>query len=152
MIRESYERYLDREVDPGGLETWLAATGAGLQLLDLDAILVSSAEFRAGSDDRAWVTDVYEAVLERVPDAAEVDYWEGVLARGTGHADVARYFLHSPEHLTAVVEGLYVELLRRPADPSGRAHWVAALQAGMRLEALVAALVSSEEYRASSAS
>ncbi|MBB2923636.1 DUF4214 domain-containing protein [Cellulomonas cellasea] len=150
-IRESYERYLDREADHVGLETWLAATGAGLQLLDLHALLVSSAEFRAGSDDREWVADVYGAVLERVPSTAEVDHWQGVLAQGTSHADVARYFLHSPEHLTAVVEGLYVEFLRRPTDPTGRATWVAALQAGVRLETVVAALVSSAEYRAGTA-
>ena len=90
-------------------------------------------------------------VLGRTAASGEVDHWQGVLARGTSHADVARYFLHSPEHLTAVVEGLYVELLRRPTDPTGRATWVAALQAGVRLETVVAALVSSAEYRAGTA-
>ena len=57
-------------------------------------------------------------------------------------------FLYSTEHLTSVVDGYYVDLLRRHIDPSGQATWVGQIQAGHRDEEIIASIVSSAEYRA----
>jgi hypothetical protein len=63
--------------------------------------------------------------------------------RGT----VALGFLYSTEHLTTVVDGYYVDLLRRHIDPSGQATWVGQIQACHRDEEIIASIVSSAEYR-----
>jgi hypothetical protein len=47
-----------------------------------------------------------------------------------------------------VVNGYYVDLLRRSIDPSGARSWVDAIQAGARDEEIIAGIVSSAEYRA----
>jgi hypothetical protein len=57
-------------------------------------------------------------------------------------------FLYSNEYETDWVEGEYVHLLDRGADPGGLASWVSELAGGARYEQVIAGLVGSPEYYA----
>jgi hypothetical protein len=150
LIRDSYQHYLGRGPDVGGLENWLTAMAAGMHIEQMQMGFIASDEFylKAGSNDRQWVTNLYQMVLGRSPAVSEIDHWQRVLNAGAGRGDVARGFLYSTEHLTTVVDGYYVDLLRRHIDPSGQATWVSAIQGGARDEQIIASIVSSPEYRA----
>jgi subtilisin family serine protease len=149
LIADSYRRYLGREPDGAGLRSWLGQMGRGLHIEQMQAGFVASTESyrRAGSDDRRWVTQLYQSVLGRSPSASEVSHWAGRIRAGSSRYSVALGFLYSTEHLTAVVDGYYVQLLRRSIDPSGRRSWVIAIQRGARDEEIIASIVSSAEYR-----
>jgi hypothetical protein len=79
------------------------------------------------------VTGFYENTLGRPPDDAGLAYWTDVLASGRSTvASVASYFYASLEYFALVggtnsawVDDLYVKLLGRVAESSGRAYWVA---------------------------
>jgi hypothetical protein len=121
----------------------------GLHIEDMQSGFISSREFylAAGSNDREWISRLYQSVLGRVPASSEVDGWAARLRRGAKHGAVALSFLYSTEHLTQVVDGYYVSLLGRHIDPSGRVGWVTAIQHGARDEEIIAGIVSSAEYR-----
>jgi subtilisin family serine protease len=149
LITDSYQRYLGRTPDSGGLNSWLGEMGHGLHIEDMQAGFIASREFyiASGSNDRQWISALYQSVLGRAPAPAEVDGWATRLRRGANHRAVALSFLYSTEHLTHVVDGYYVTLLGRHIDPSGRVGWVTAIQRGARDEEIIAGIVSSAEYR-----
>jgi subtilisin family serine protease len=149
LISDSYRRYLGREPDATGLRNWLNQMGRGLHIEQMQAGFAASKEFyvQAGSTDRRWVAKLYETVLGRTPSVSEVDHWEGRIRTGTSRYAVALGFLYSTEHLTEVVNGYYLTLLRRTIDSSGQRSWVTAIQRGARDEQIIASIVSSTEYR-----
>jgi len=149
MIRATYQTYLGRAAEPAGLASWLAAIRAGMQIEQMQSGFTASDEFyaKAGGTDRAWVARLYQTVLNRAPASSEVDYWQRRLQAGDSRTSVALGFLYSTEHLTTVVDGYYVDLLGRHIDPSGKATWVGLIQRGHRDEEIIAAIVSSAEYR-----
>jgi beta-glucosidase len=149
LITNAYARYLGRAPDAGGLENWLLAMQNSMHIEQMQAGFIASQEFyqQAGSDDRRWITRLYETVLGRSSDAAEVDFWEARLRAGASRYDVAIGFVYSTEYLAGVVDGYYHQLLDRGIDPSGRQTWVSLIQQGSRDEQIIAGIVSSAEYR-----
>ena len=151
LISATYQRYLGRTADPTGLADWLFAMSRGVHIQHMQAGFIASREFylRAGGTDRLWVESLYQSVLGRTAGRSEVDNWVASLRSGASHYGVALGFLISTEHLTTVVDGYYVSLLRRHIDPSGQRSWVTAIQRGSRVEEIIASIVSSVEYRGS---
>lgn len=149
LIAGAYTRYLGRAPDASGVQFWLGQMAGGRQIEQIEAGFVASQEFyeRGGGTDRGWVTLLYRTVLDRAPSTAEVDWWAGAIGRGMNRGAVALGFLYSTEHLVTVVDGYYVDLLHRHIDPSGSATWVGLIQSGSRDEEIIAAIVSSSEYR-----
>ncbi|NTW38564.1 MAG: DUF4214 domain-containing protein [Cellulomonadaceae bacterium] len=149
LIRGSYTTYLDRGPDSAGLAFWLDRMSGGQHIEDMQAGFIASDEFyaRGGGTPRGWVTRLYQTVLGRTAAAGEVDWWVSAIAAGMNRGTVARGFLYSSEHLTTVVDGYYVDLLDRHIDPSGQSTWVGLIQQGHRDEEIIAAIVSSSEYR-----
>lgn len=149
LITAAYGSFLGRAPDPGGLAHWLQRMDEGMHVQQLQASFLTSPEYydRSGGRDDAWVSALYQDVLARLPAPSEVAGWEQVLDLGASRHHVALGFLYSSEHLATVLEGYYQQLLGRSLDESGRSHWIAALQAGRRVEEIVAGIVSSEEYR-----
>jgi hypothetical protein len=150
LISDSYQRYLGRTPDGVGLNGWLSEMDRGLHIEQMQGGFIASAEFyaRSGNDDRQWVANLYQSVLGRSPAVSEVDDWERRLRGGANRRAVALGFLYSSEHLTEVVNGYYLGLLRRGIDPAGQRSWVTAIQNGSRDEEIIASIVSSAEYRA----
>ncbi len=78
------------------------------------------------------VDTLYAAILDRSVDAAGRAHWVHALQTGLSEVDLSRTMLLSPEYRAArgdtraFVEGLYLDILGRPADPRGLASWMAA--------------------------
>lgn len=154
LITSLYEYYLGRTPDAAGLQHHLDNLGArGWTTIHLEAQFLSSEEylqaaFSGGSADWpvSWLTAVYQDVLGRDPSVADVEYWGGMVPV-RGFVPVAERILLSEEALAPQLDGWYQHLLGRGLDPTGRRHWVAAMQRGERLENIIAGIVASTEYR-----
>lgn len=148
LITESYQHYLNRAPDAGGMETWLGAMGRSMTIQEMEAGFLSSPEYygKAGNTDAGWVGKLYQHVLGRSAGPSEINHWVGKLNEGSSRRAVAMGFLISTEHLTDVVDGYYVQLLRRNIDPAGKATWVTKIQQGARLEQIIGSIVASDEY------
>ena len=121
----------------------------------------------------AAVTNLYETLLDREPDAGGLAYWLSLLDSGTlTLAQVQNDFVTSQEYISkhpappppppapiatppalpvdpnvAVVTGLYETLLDREPDPGGLAYWVNLLDSGtLTLAQVQNDFVTSQEY------
>lgn len=148
LIAGVYQEFLGRNPDRGGSAFWLDAMGHGMSIPIMEAGFIGSGEYyqAAGGTDAAWVRRLYRDVLHRSPADAEVQWWVDALDSGRTRHQVAVGFVLSTERLSAVVDGYYGLLLGRGLDPSGKATWVTAIQRGARTEAIIAGIVSSQEY------
>ncbi len=104
-----------------------------------------------------FVTDLYNNMLGREPDAAGQENWVGQIADGNmSAADVADGFYYSPE-FTAMsaemtteeyVQTLYRAILGREADPNGLADWVNRIDSGVATrEEVYQGFLGSQEFR-----
>ena len=76
---------------------------------------------------------LYEAALDRTPDAAGLGYWIGVRDAGASLADIAAGFIGGAEYQalyggvtsnTELVTRYYNNILDRTPDPAGLAYWI----------------------------
>jgi len=88
---------------------------------------------------------VFELFLGRSPSPGEADVWS-VVAHRDGLRAVTRSLAASDEWAGQRVDDLYRTVLGRPAEPAGRAHWVARIAGGLRLEDVAAMFFGSTEY------
>jgi hypothetical protein len=93
-----------------------------------------------------YVHALFDLFLDRPPTAGELAL-SSLMVHGAESSALARGLASSDEWAGRRVDDLYVEILDRPADPGGRAHWVAAIERGLLLEDVAAHLFSSPEYR-----
>ena|GEM_PF-1530066 len=108
----------------------------------------------AASDPvEAFVTRLYKEALGRESDPTGHKHWTDALKSGhISGADVACGFIFSNEMNdrnlsdSAYVDTLYRAILGREAEPSGKAHWVASLQAGTPKYNVFLGFVYSEEF------
>lgn len=103
-----YRAAFDRVPDEGGLGYWIEQLDHGLALVDAAAGFVTSPEFaqKYGSttlSNTAFVTAMYNNVLDRNPDQGGFDYWLSEMARGSTQADVLVGFSDSKENRAALV-------------------------------------------------
>lgn len=84
-IQKLYVTYFGRPADSAGLDYWtgiLAANPNGLQ--DISRAFMASSEYRAeyaGDSNRDIIDDIYENLFERDAQAADLNYWSGLLDR-----------------------------------------------------------------------
>ena len=123
-------RLLDREADR------LCALGADPKetFVLMANVFFNTPEYLGfNRDDNGFVTDLYNALFSRLPDAAGLSYWLGQLAAGMPRNNVMSSFLFSPEFTatmnaafpgqtaraeTYLVLNLYGGLFRRLAEPA----------------------------------
>jgi hypothetical protein len=79
-------------------------------------------------------------------DAPGQESFQAALAGGWTRSQVAAALFTSTEYREHLVQGDYQRYLLRPADSSGLAAFVGALQGGARDEDVLAALAGSDEY------
>lgn len=147
-----YDNVLDRAPDAGGLASWVAALDAGRSRSQVVAGFSESAEFQNRTEAAAlavsragvqadWTDDVYrlyQAALDRAPDAGGLQNWTGALANGRGALEVAAGFVNSVEFQnrygtttnTQFITLLYNNVLDRAPDAAGLASWAGALTNG----------------------
>ena len=105
----------------------------------LGNVFLNGAEYAAlGRTDAQFVSDVYVAFLNRVPDSGGLTYWTGQLSSGLPRNVVLNSFLFAPEFSAAMqavfgtgasrsevstIVDLYGGLFRRLPDNSGFTYW-----------------------------
>lgn len=97
---------------------------------------------------------LYQAAFDRLPDAAGVGFWSGMLAAGVGQAEVAHSFVGSAEFTAlygtqrspeTLVGLLYQHVLHRAPDAAGYAWWVEQMKQGASEASVLLAFSESEE-------
>lgn len=144
VVRLAYVEVLGRCPDASGYLGWVDALEAGLPVARFARLVATSAEARG-----VLVDDAYRTVLGRPADAGGRTFWVdrlGSKARD-GYRSLLADLAASREFWAAAgstnagyVEAVYQAILDRPAEPSGRAYWVARLDAGESRRSLVGVL------------
>lgn len=97
------------------------------------------------TDDTCVVHELHQVFLGRDATSEEVTEWKARLADDEPTSALARELAGSDEWLGAQVDALYEQALDRPADPSGKAHWVGELRRGVLVSRVAAQLFGSQE-------
>ena len=165
-----YQATLDRAPDPAGLNGWTEMLAMGTQTLSQVASgFVNSAEFQAtygGLTNGAFVTLLYNNVLNRAPDPAGLAGWTDLLNGGMSRQDVVLGFSQSLEFRNATdtpaaryvnerdaaqwsddVFRLYQATLDRNPDPAGFTGWTGLLAGGTSFLTAVTGFVNSTEFQ-----
>ena len=119
QVYRLYQAAFDRIPDETGLRFWTGLLESGtLSLAAIAGGFADSVEFatlfETDGDDEAFVTALYDNVLERAPDRDGLAFWIGRFASGeASRADMLRIFSESAENIERNVEnldeGIYVE-------------------------------------------
>jgi parallel beta-helix repeat protein len=96
-----------------------------------------------------FVTSLFREVLQRLPDAGGLSFWQDALQNGASRSQVSEGFWVSAEHRGLEVDQFYATFLKRAADARGRAFWVQSLLEGATEDEVAVAFLTSEEYTAS---
>lgn len=99
FITRLYQTCLNREPEEAGLKYW------SLALTNLETTGIKAANFFFGSDefkgfnlsDEEYIKSLYSALMDRTPDAKEVEYWKTEMKNGKGRDEVINFFLTSKE-------------------------------------------------------
>ena len=117
------------------------------------AALGSKRDPSANQKIEAYVTRCYQIILGRDPDEGGLKTWYEELNSGRkAAAEIIDQFVSSAEFTNKkvsnadAVEILYKAMLDRPSDPAGRADWVAKLNAGQPLQAVINGFCGSAEF------
>ena len=170
QIFRLYQATLGRDPDLTGLINWSRRLETGERVLaEIVDGFTNSAEFRQSygdADNRAFVTLLYDNVLDRAPDDRGLANWTGRLDRGEmSRAQVVLGFSESAEFRSATVADalayshvgvqvrfsddiyrLYRATLDRDPDLNGFLNWTARLADGMPFLTAVSGFVNSAEF------
>lgn len=147
MVDGVYEAALKRHADADGLSNWVRYFQTGTTLNDLNAGIYGSQEALnalGGGDVSQWVDGMYLGLLGRHAAAEERVYWAGVAA-SQGRVTVSYAISTSVEARSRRVNGYYMSLLGRTADPTGVSTWVPMLLGRGDLD-VQAMIINSQEY------
>jgi hypothetical protein len=77
LVRAWYQRYLNRDVDPAGYQTWVGALRTGSSPEMVLAGILSSDEYynKGGGTPEGYVTVLCQDLTGRPPTPQERDYW-----------------------------------------------------------------------------
>ncbi len=101
-----YQAAFNRTPDQGGLGYQMNALDNGTALSQVAANFIASPEFQrtyGALNDSQFVTQLYQNVLHRGPDAGGLSFHTGNLGRGMARADVLVGFSESPENQAALI-------------------------------------------------
>lgn len=95
---------------------------------------------------RAYVTQVYEDLFGRAPDAGGLATWTAQLAAGVPYAAVANAITSSTEYRSRLIAGAYTRYLGRAPDAGGVQFWLGQMAGGRQIEQIEAGFVASQEF------
>jgi len=117
---------------------------------DTGTLDVGAFESNPLTGNAAFVQTLYFDFLHRlgqVNNASDAGSWVNALNAGTiTPQTVASDIARSSEALGVLVDGLYLKILGRASDPTGRAGFVSALESGATVEQVITVMVTSPEY------
>ena len=163
-----YNNVLDRDPDAGGYAAWLNALNSGMSRQEVVLRFANSQEFiektgptslsfsaaALSGEVTADIFRLYQATLDREPDAGGLVGWANHLALGATKLSVVGRFVGSAEYQAkygATDNGqfltlLYENVLDRAPDPGGYAAWLNALNNGMSREQVVLGFSDGAEF------
>jgi len=153
-IARLYTAYFLRIPDYEGLQFWIDQFLSGVPLTTISQAFAESPEFIAtygDLDDAAFVTRVYQNVLDRTPDEGGRVFWTEQLQAGLSRGALMVAFSESPEYRSISTNSIqvimvYVGMLQRSPDQSGFDFWVGKLNDGSSVLNLVGQFLDSAEY------
>ena len=105
------------------------------------------------SESANFLERMYNTTLDRSYDEVGMDWWlDQMGSEGKAGADVVDGFLGSDEYAKKgktneeILVDFYAAMFDREPDEVGKAYWMARLDAGMSIDALVAGFSESEEF------
>jgi hypothetical protein len=144
FVQRLYNNVLDRDGEAGGVAFWADRLGQGETRGDV--LLGFSESFEnvvrttsfTGDREYGQAYRLYEAALDREPEAAGLQFWFDRLQGGASLTSVSQNFVDSVEFNDRYgtlndhdfVNTLYQNVLERPADQIGSDYWVNSLQNG----------------------
>ncbi|MBO1078495.1 DUF4214 domain-containing protein [Roseomonas haemaphysalidis] len=151
-VSQLYLNVLNRAGEQTGIDSWLNLlnTGAGR-----DTVLygfansfenVNNTTSRTGDNEYGHAYRLYEAALNRAPEATGLNFWYSKLEAGESVVQIAQGFMNSDEFRTnyggqdndGFIRQLYLNVLGRAPDAAGFEHFQAELASGTsRAEVLV---------------
>jgi hypothetical protein len=148
LIQAAYRRYLGRAAAAGEVQLWTGALQGGLSDERMEAGFIGSPEYIQdhGGQGAGWVTGLYQDLLGRTPNQAEVAAWMQALAGGMAPSDVAYGFAAGAEREGQRVATDYQHYLSRSPNPAEVAAWVGGFLNGLSNEDVIAGFVGSPEY------
>jgi hypothetical protein len=151
-----YFTYFLRIPDYDGLMFWVDAYAAGMTLNQISDQFATSPEFIAmyGTlPNEDFVSQIYQNVYGRLPDAEGLAFWTGHLDAGNlTRGEVMVYFSSSPEYLYLSANDVYVTmtymgLLIRTPEQAGFEYWLGVMDLGASGVALIDSFLQSQEYQ-----
>ncbi|HQU41254.1 MAG TPA: DUF4214 domain-containing protein, partial [Pirellulales bacterium] len=157
IIENYYQQFLLRPADAGGLTYWRddvwKVYGGPEHVI---SGMISSPEFFQEaaaahpdlSANEAWVTALYERLLNREPDGAGLQFWTSNLDSGAmTRVDVVNGFEYSTENFQNVTIGFFQEYLNRAPTSAELAGYVQQFQQGATQRSVQIEIIDSTEYR-----
>lgn len=148
FVAAGYQQLLGRSADDGGLDFHVSRLAAGGDRTR-NAFTYSMLFSVEGS--RQEVRRAYLGLLGRSADGPGEDYWTNHL-QGHGVLDLRvllmssdEYYRHSGNTDEAWLEALYLDVLGRGSDDSGRQYWLNIIDSGIARPLVVAGLYLSDE-------
>jgi PKD repeat protein len=92
------------------------------------------------------VNSLYNTLLNRAPQPAELASWQNAVNAGQSLEELAEAFLSSPEYQSDFISDSYTTLLKRQPQPQEVNGWLQATQAGLGEERLTAQFLASDEF------
>jgi hypothetical protein len=150
-----YPQYLLRPADPAGLAYWKGIWKQDGGPDNVIAGMIGSPEFFASAGQQhpnlppngAWVTALYERLLNREPEPAGYLHWTNALDNGIlTRQQVVLGFVDSTENFTNLVNGFFQQYLQRSPSPTELNAYVAEFQAGASQRDVQIAIIDLPEY------
>jgi hypothetical protein len=144
-----YQAFLHRAADDFGRAFWIGQLQGGMDESTLALNFLGSSEYtQAHASNDAFVTGLYQDVLDRAPEAGGTTFWTGQLAAGASRGAVALGIMRSDEAFRRAIDSLYASYLHRSdQSPSGLGFWDAQLLGGGVTPAQAArAFLASDEF------
>ncbi|MBO6088899.1 MAG: DUF4214 domain-containing protein, partial [Lachnospiraceae bacterium] len=172
-VTDLYALFMGREPDKDGYNDWVGQLNEGKSKLEVFVGFANSQEFfnlcesygiTAGryviGYDRTSINNVnlfverlYKVCLGRRGDkGGQNNYVEKLLKKEISGSECARSFIFSQEYTNKglsdeeFVENLYLAMMGRPSDASGKENWLNALASGKTRDEVFAGLANSSEF------
>ena len=158
IIQGYYQQFLGRPADADGLSYWYGVWVANGGPEPVVAGMIGSPEFFAMSGqanptlspNAAWVTALYERLLDRSPDPKGLTNWTNLLDTNALSPDqVVAGFNSSPEYYQKLTNQFFQQYLGRNPSTSELASYVAMFETGATQSDIQIQIVDSPAYASS---
>ncbi|HVX12330.1 MAG TPA: DUF4214 domain-containing protein [Pirellulales bacterium] len=160
IVNQYYEQFLLRASDPQGLAYWVNMWIQDGGPENVIAGMISSAEFFNEASaaqptltpNQAWVSTLYERLLNRQADPAGLQYWSNLLDSGAlTRQQVVLGFEQSAEAFSDDVTSYFEMYLNRAPTSAELSHYTAELAQGQTQADIQVQIINLPEYQATPA-